>query len=201
MPTAVTQAITTLAEAEQLLGITRSEDPASFMEWQQSLPTLTATEQSALDELHRRYLYQRSEGHLLEGTVTLLFASPLLTVAGFYDPPFKLRAEVPVELVINDGEETLQGRIDVLVLKNYLWVVVLESKKTTLSAWSALPQTLAYLTANPDRPSFGLLTNGDDIIFVKLSSSQYTLSRVFAPLVTRQDLYGVMQVLKRLTDV
>jgi hypothetical protein len=28
-----------------------------------------------------------------------------------------------------DGEEVLQGRIDVLVLQNQLWVVVLESKK------------------------------------------------------------------------
>ncbi|MEO0758239.1 MAG: hypothetical protein AAFY78_15370 [Cyanobacteria bacterium J06648_16] len=109
---------------------------------------------------------------LLEGTVTLLFASPLLTIAGFYGPPFKVRAEVPTELVIDDGEEILSGRLDVLVLKDYLWVVVLESKKTTLSVWPALPQTLAYLTANPDRPGFSLLTNGDDVIFVKLVSGQ-----------------------------
>ena len=201
MPTAVTEAITTLAEAEQLLSLSRSEDASLFTEWQQSLPGLSPTEQSALDGLHCRYLYQRSEGHLLEGIVTLLLASPLLTVAGFYDPPFKVRAEVPITLVINDGEETLRGRIDVLVLKKHLWVVVLESKKTPLSAWSALPQTLAYLAADPTCPSFGLLTNGDDIIFVKLASGQYALSRVFSPLVAKQDLYTTLQVLKRLATV
>jgi hypothetical protein len=51
------------------------------------------TSSVALDELRRRYLYQRSVGQLLEGTVTLLLASPLLAIAGFYDPPFQVRAE------------------------------------------------------------------------------------------------------------
>ncbi|MEL6248457.1 MAG: hypothetical protein AAFR15_10640 [Cyanobacteria bacterium J06627_15] len=60
MPTAVTQAITTLAEAEQLLNLSRSEDASFFTEWQQSLPPLNTAEQSALDDLHRRYLYQRA---------------------------------------------------------------------------------------------------------------------------------------------
>jgi hypothetical protein len=48
-----------------------------------------------------------------EGTVTLLLASPLLAIAGFYDPPFRVRAEVLVQLTLDDGEEVLQGRIDV----------------------------------------------------------------------------------------
>jgi hypothetical protein len=43
-----------------------------------------------LDEVRRRYAYQRSEGQLLEGTVTLLLASPLLAIAGFYDPQYAL---------------------------------------------------------------------------------------------------------------
>ena len=62
-------------------------------------------------------------------------------------------------------------RFNVFVLKNQLWVVVLESMKTALSVWSALPQTLAYLMANtqPELPSFGMTTNGDDILFVKLT--------------------------------
>lgn len=46
-----------------------------------------------------------------------------------------------------DSEESLQGRIDILVLGDRLWVTVLKSKQTMLSVWSALPQTLAYLMA------------------------------------------------------
>jgi hypothetical protein len=59
-------------------------------------------------------------------------------------------------------------------------VVIVESKKTALSVWTALPQTLAYLMANPqpEKPSFALVTNGDDILLVKLRANvhHYALS-------------------------
>jgi hypothetical protein len=215
MTVAITEAIKTLAEAERRFGLSKTEDETFFLEWQSDLPALSEAEQRDLDGLRKRYLYQRSEGQLLEGTVTLLLASPLLAIAGFYDPPFKVRAEESIRLTLTDSEEVLQGRIDVLVLKNQLWVVVLESKKMALSAWAALPQTLAYLMANPqpERPSFGMVTNGDDILFVKLvqqsvvetvvkkSSSAphlYALSRVFAPFTSPRELYSTLQILKRM---
>ena len=206
MTIAVTEAIKTIAEAENLFDLSRTEEAAFFSEWQTGLRDLSGTEQANLDELRERYIYQRSEGQLLEGTVTLLLASPLLATAGFYNPPFKVRAEESVQLVLKDSEETLQGRIDVLVLKNRLWVVVLESKKTALSAWVALPQALAYLMANPQPqlPSFGMVTNGDDIIFVKLlaqTQRQYALSRAFAPLASKQELYSALKILKRIGEI
>ena len=81
----------------------------------------------------------------------------------------------------------LHGRLDVLVLKEQFWVAILESKKTALSVWSALPQTLAYLmaTPHPEQARFGMMTNGDDSVFIKLNqldSLQYNVSRVFAAL-------------------
>jgi hypothetical protein len=205
MTLAITEAITTIAEAERRFNLSRTEDESFFPEWQIGLPVLLATEQTALDDLRRRYIYQRSEGQLLEGTVTLLLASPLLAIAGFYDPPFRVRAEESVVLTLNDGEEVLQGRIDVLVLLNRFWVVVLESKKTALSVWTALPQTLAYLMANPQpaQPSFGMVTNGDEILFVKLVQAEkrhYALSRVFAPFSSSQELYSTLQILKQLSQ-
>lgn len=202
MTVAITEAVKTLAEAERRFNLSRTEDEAFFLEWQMVLPNLSDPEKAALDELRQRYLYQRSEGQLLEGTVTLLMASPLLAIAGFYDPPFRVRAEESVVLVLDDGEEMLQGRIDVLVLLNQLWVVVLESKKTALSVWAALPQTLAYLMANPqpEKPSFGIVTNGDEILFVKLEQREhrnYAISRVFAPFTSKQELYSALQILKQ----
>lgn len=201
MSVAIPEAITTLAEAEGRFHLSRTEDETFFPEWQISLPELSTVDRANLDDLRRRYLYQRSEGHLLEGTVILLLASPLLAIAGFYDPPFKVRAEKSVQLILDDGEEILQGRIDVLVLLDRFWVVVLESKKTALSVGTALPQTLAYLMANPqpDRPSFGMITNGDEILFVKLVQKpdrQYALSRVFSPFTSKQELYSTLQILK-----
>ena len=203
MSVAITEAITTLAEAEERFHLTRTEDAAFFSEWWADLPQLSVAEQAGLAEMRRRYLYQRSQNHLLESTVMLLFASPLLTLAGFYDPPFQVKAEESIQLNLEDSEESLQGRLDVLVLQEQFWVVVLESKKTALSVWAALPQTLAYLMANPhpDRPSFALMTNGDDSVFVKLTQSNerlYNFSRVFAALTSTQELQQVLQVLKRM---
>ncbi|MEA5447001.1 type I restriction endonuclease subunit R [Leptolyngbya sp. CCNP1308] len=203
MSVAITEAITTLAEAEQRFHLTRTEDETFFWESSTDLPNLSDTEKAGLGDMRRRYLYQRSQGHLLESTGLLLFASPLLTLAGFYDPPFTVKAEESVQLTLRDPEEVLQGRLDVLVLKDQFWVVVLESKKTAISVWSALPQTLAYLMANPhpEQPRFALMTNGDDSVFVKLEATQsgrYNLSRVFAALTSNQELEGVLQILKHL---
>ena len=204
MSVAITEAIVTLAEAEQRFHLTRLEDESYFSEWRTDLPELTASEQAGLADLRRRYLYQRSYGHLLESTVMLLFASPLLALAKFYDPPFRLNAEESVRLTVQDPEEVLQGRLDVLVLKDHLWVVVLESKKTALSVWSALPQTLAYLMANPNReaPGFAVMTNGDESVFVKveraIEGSRYGVSRSFAALASEGELQQVLRVLKRL---
>jgi hypothetical protein len=202
----ITEAITTLAEAEGRFHLQRTENEEFFSEWRTGLPDLTEAERMGLNQLRQRYLYQRAESHLLEGTVMLLLASPLLAIAGFYDPPFKVRAEESVQIILDDSEEVLRGRIDVLVLENQLWIVVLESKKTALSVWSGLPQTLAYLMANPqpERPSFGMMTNGDDILFVKLTqmdNRQFDVSRVFSPFTSNQELYSILQVLKRISRV
>lgn len=206
MPTtAITDAITTLAEAEQRFRLYRSEEDNFFPEWQIAFPALTDLDRTHLDQLRQRYLYQRASSHLLEATVMLLFASPLLSIAGFFDPPFKVRSEESVQLILDDSETILQGRIDVLVLQNQLWIVVLESKKTALSVWTALPKTLAYLMANPQPtlPSFAMITNGDAIIFVKLSQKEerwYGISRVFSPFVSYQEIYTVLQILKSIAQ-
>jgi hypothetical protein len=112
---AVTEAIRSLAEAESRLNLSRAEDETFFTEWQTDLPSLSDSEQTALATLRRRLLYHIADGELLEGAVTLLVASPLLELAGFYDPPFKMKAEAAIKIAIDDGEETLRGRIDVLM--------------------------------------------------------------------------------------
>jgi hypothetical protein len=200
--TAITDAINSLVDAENRFGFIRIEDEGFFPEWYEGLPALTETDKANLDVLRRRYLYHRGFGNLLEGTVMLLLVSPLLTLAGFYDPPFRIKAEESVDVVVDDSEEILRGRIDVLVLQERFWVMVLESKKTTLSVWSAVPQALAYLMANPNPnlPVFGMVTNGDDILFIKVVQAgkpQYDLSRVFAPFTSVRELYSVLKILKR----
>ncbi len=204
MPTlAVTEAITTIAEAEKKFGLRRCESKDFFTEWYDQLPEISPSNRANLEILWQRYIYHRSGGHLLESTVMLLLVSPLLAIAGLYDPPFRIKAEESISINISDSEETLQGRIDVLVLCDRIWIIVLESKKTMLSVWSALPQTLAYLMASPngDIPTFAMLTNGDDIVFVKLEGKQYGMSQVLAPLVNQGELEMAWRVLRKIAEI
>jgi hypothetical protein len=206
--TAVTKIITTISEAERRFNLARTTDPAFFSEWYEDLPHLTEAEQAALDRIRNRYRYHQAEGHLAEGVVNLIVLSPLLELAGFYDAPFKLRAEVPIEVettiaLSETGEQTLRGRIDFLVVQHQLWIALMESKGTELNLEMAIPQTLAYMMANPDRsrPAFGMVTNGGEFFFLKLSYqelSQYDISDVFSYLPLQNKLYQVLQVLKRI---
>lgn len=200
---AVTETITTITEAEKRFNLTRNQSPDFFTEWYDQLPELNNDDIKNLETLWQRYIYHRSGGHLLESTVILLLVSPLLTIAGLYDPPFRIKPEESVQIIIADSEETLQGRIDILVLKERLWIIVVESKKTMLSVWSALPQTLAYLMANPDQnyPAFAMLTNGDDIVFVKVENQKYAISRVFAPFTNQSELEVACQVLRKIVQI
>jgi Type I restriction enzyme R protein N terminus (HSDR_N) len=100
---------------------------------------------------------------------------------------------------------TIRGRIDILVLKNRLWLTVIESKRSDFSVTRAIPQTLSYLLANPidDRPTFGLITNGNEFLFLKATQqpiAQYANSRLFSLINPSNDLYDVLAVLKRLSQ-
>lgn len=203
---AVTDAVKSLAEAEAKFRLQRNSDPQFFSEWVDALPSLTDMELAGLDVMYRRLAYHRSESELLEGSVTLLAVSPLLELAGFYDPPFRMRSETAIELVIHDGEEILRGRIDLLIMQNQFWVLVVESKKTSISVRSALPQALAYMMANtnPDQSLFGMITNGDDVLFIKLlqqPTPQYGLSRAFSLYTLPGEAQHVLQILKRMGEL
>ena len=203
---AVTDAVKSLSEVESRFGLHRVEDEQFFNEWQQALPDLNDPERAKLQILRQRLLYHRAEGDLLEGSVMLLVASPLLELTGFYDPPFRMQAEAGVEVTVADGEEILRGRIDVLIMQQQFWTLVLESKKTTISTRSALPQALAYMMATPDseKPQYGMLTNGDDVLFIKLvlqPEKRYSLSRVFSLYTLTQEWQAALQVLKKLAQI
>ncbi|NET53373.1 MAG: type I restriction endonuclease subunit R, partial [Merismopedia sp. SIO2A8] len=142
---AVTDHIRSLAEAEQVYGISEQSSPEFFLEWTEDLPALTTDEQERLNLIKSRYLYHHQHGHLLENAVNFLVVSPLLEMAGLYDPPFLLKSEVSVRFEVEDTDEKIyQGRIDALVVQDYLWIVLVEAKRTSLNVTTALPQALAY---------------------------------------------------------
>lgn len=202
----ITKAITNLNIAHERLNVRPSDEPNFFTEWYQGLPELTEEEKLVLNRLRNRYLYYAADGFVLEGTVSIIILSPLLELLGLCDSPFKIRGEKFVKVEIENGNTQLEGFIDTLVIKDSFWVVLIEAKQYGFSVLQALPQTLAYMTANPnvEAPVFGMILTGEDYIFVKLDRQlgQYALSRKFT-LVNPQDneLYDVVRVIKRIMSL
>lgn len=190
-----------LHELKSKFGLQRVETETFFREWLDDLPELIETEQQTLDRLKRNYLYLL-EYSVMESIVKMVVLSPLLDLAGFYEPPFRVEGETNVQVSAEDEGEVIQGNIDVLVIQEQLWVTVIEAKNSEFSLTKAIPQALAYMLASPhpDRPLFGAVLNGSEFLFIKLifaDTPKYGLSDVFSLLNRRNDLYPVLQVFKR----
>jgi hypothetical protein len=137
-----------------------------------------------------------------EEAVKMVVLSPLLDLAGFYQPPFEIETEKSTDISAVDESIIVKGNIDVLVIQKRLWVLVIESKSTKFDVLTALPQALAYMlnTPNIERPTFGLLVNGREFVFVKLVQQEKPkYARSYALSIERDpEFQQVLSVLKRI---
>ena len=195
----------TLETLSETFGLNQSEDQSQFQEWQSGLSTISEAEQQALDRIKSNFKNLGRDRSLSKEAVKMVVLSPLLDLTGFYQPPFKIVTEPSIELLEEDEGTLVKGNIDVLVILKQLWVLVIESQQSDFSLNKGIPQALAYMLAEPTaRPTFGLITNGSDFIFLKLSrqpSPQYILSKVFSLLNPGNDLIDVLRVLKHLAKL
>lgn len=204
---AIERNLKTFNQLQNQFNLQRSNDERFFTEWLNTNSEITEKEQQALDSIRQKYFYQLSDNQLGEETIKLIVLSPLLDLAGFFDPPFRFKTETTVQITVESNDVIYRGRIDALVLQENLWIVVVESKETSFSLELALPQTLAYMLANPnpEKPVFGMVTNGGNFIFIKLAIEnnipKYELSDVFSLLPLRNQLYDVLEILKRLGKI
>ncbi len=168
--------------------------------WAHSLIVISV-EQERLDRVEAAYanLERRS---LLENTVKLAVVAPLLDLAGLFLPPFYVTTETTVEITAATDELTLKGRLDGLVPKDRLWILVIEAKRAEFSLKVGIPQVLGYMMAVPDStlPLYGLVTNGRSFVFVKLAGRHYARSK---ELILDQDggLAQTLQILKTLARI
>jgi hypothetical protein len=205
MQTILAQDIT-LHDLTAKFGLMQTEDEQFFREWQDNLPEVTEQEKRSLNRIKSNYNNLIAYPPLLENAVKMVVLSPLLDLAGFYQPPLRIETETSVNLVSEDEGVLVKGRIDVLVLNQRLWILVIESKKAEFSLEAARVQALTYMLASPngDKPIFGLITNGSSFIFIKLVKQNpplYGLSRVFSLLSPGNELYSVLAILKRLGSI
>jgi hypothetical protein len=195
-----------LHDLEMQFNLQRTFAEDFFSEWQGDLPEVTDLEQPLLDRLKAGYFNLIKYPPLLEDIVKMAVLGPLLYFAGFYLYPFHTKSEHSIRVSSEDDEIIIEGKIDVLVLKDQFWVMVIESKRAAFSIEAGLAQILAYMLAheNNNQSCFGMITTGGSFVFIKLvkgETSQYALSRVFELNNPGNELYLVLAILKRLEQV
>lgn len=191
----------TLHDLEEKFHLSLNEEMAFFQEWRVNVPTMTSQEQQLLDKLKAGYLNLIKYPPMLEHAVQMAVLAPLLYLADFYLPPFHITAETAMSISNADEDITIEGNMDILVLKEHLWVMVIESKRASFSVEVGLAQLLAYILGSPnaDQTNFGLITTGGSCLFVKLIAAQtpqYGLSRIFELRNPGNELYDVLSILK-----
>lgn len=195
-----------LIDLKEKFGLKLSDERQFFTEWLEHLPEIADLEKQYLDRVKVNYLNLVEHRPISEEMVKMVVLSPLLDLAGFYRPPFYVETETSVEISAEDEGEIVKGRIDVLVLNQQFWLLVIESKQAGFSLITAIPQALAYMLGNPDleRPIFGLVTNGSNFIFLKLIKQYtpyYALSDEFTLLKRENELYRILKILKNIGQV
>lgn len=194
-----------LEELQENFGLQAASNPNFFPEWQENLPSITDEEKRALDRIKSNYFNLVKYRHFLEEAVKMVVLSPLLDLAGFYQPPFSIKTETSIEIATEEANLIIRGNIDVLVIQQQLWVLVIESKSTKFDVMEALPQALVYMLNNPknDKPTFAFLVNGREFVFVKLMRAESLVySRSYALSIERgDDIEQVLSVLKRIGQI
>ena len=190
----------TLKELKQNFGLQMSQDPAFFTECLEAFTPLSEEDHHLLNRVKANFLELMEDPPMLENTVKMVVLAPLLDLAGFYHKPFRIETETSVALEMKDEGIIIRGWIDVFVIKNGLWLLVIESKRSDFAVTRAIPQALAYMMSNSEtvQPTFGMITNGNEFLFLKTSQNEYANSRLFSLVNPNNELYEILQVLKYL---
>jgi hypothetical protein len=200
MPTTFAAEKLTLYDLEKSFDLTLCDHNDFFPEWKIDNLVISENEKDQLDRIKTNYIHL-SKRPMLEEMVKMVVLSPLLDIAGFYQPPFYSVAEKSVKVSVKDENLTIRGKIDVLVMQDRFWILVIESKQVGVSLQKGIPQAITYMLANPNREKnvYGMVTNGSNFIFLKLVwqdipvygiSDEYTLMR------HENDLYEILLILK-----
>lgn len=91
-----------------------------------------------LDRVKDNFLALMEDVPRLENRVKMVGVVPLLDLGGFYRLPFWIETEAGVSLEIEDEGIVIQGRIDVLVQKNRLWLLIIEFKRRDFAVTRAI---------------------------------------------------------------
>lgn len=141
------------------------------------LEPLSDFEQQDLLRIRNDFDRYLSAGKISEGLVKFLTIAPLMRLAGFYDVPIRLTMEDSIAIAVEDEDKRITGRMDILAINSPqsniappFWVLVIETKNSSVNVIEGLPQLLTYAFKSLEQqPSvWGLVTNGQLYQFVYL---------------------------------
>jgi type I site-specific restriction endonuclease len=143
-------------------------------------------------------------GDFQERFSQLPFIHPATEVAGYTNKTCRRRLRRASESPELESQ-IIKGRIDVLLLRDEFWVLVVEAKEKGFSLENAIAQALTYMMTapNPEQPVYGFATNGSEFIFLKTVQNptpQYALSDLFTLRRQHNELYAVLQILKAIEE-
>ncbi len=162
----------TLRHLKEEFQLQVSSDADFFLEWQRDLPVLSPFEHQRLDRIYATYL-NHNQDSMMEESLKILILSPLMDLADLFLPPFQFSAEEHVQISFKDEKKTYRGRIDLLVLLDQMWLLVVESKRQAFSLSVGIPQVLTYMLSNlknkpRTNPLYGMVSNGSNFVFLKM---------------------------------
>ncbi len=192
-----------LHDLKTKFGLQRTFDKTFFPEWQlPKLTEITPEDRAVLDRVRDAYFNLIEYPPLLEDGVKMVILAPLLNLTGFFLHPFHIKSKYAIKLITLDKDLIIEGKIDILILKDQLWIMVIGSKQATFSIEVGLAQILAYMLAsNTPSNCFGMIAIGSSFVFVKLVKAPvpcYALSQIFALNNPRNELYNVLAILRHL---
>jgi hypothetical protein len=194
----------TLKQVHELLHFEEHLD-GSFTPWL-SLEPLTEFEQQELVQIRNDFRSYLIEGKVLEGQIKLLVIAPLLRLAGFYRSPIKISLEQDIDdIVIEDEDTEIKGRFDILAVNKEqptvtdiaFWILVIESKNSSINAFEGLPQLLTYAHQSLEHQKivWGLTTNGMQYQFVLIRQGN-PLTYQLMPLLNLMDSESAIELLQ-----
>lgn len=173
------------------------------------LEPITEFEQQEVLEIRNIFREYYSEGKISEGQIKFLLLAPLMKLAGYYHPSIKITLEENIAGIFVEDEDTIvKGRMDMLVVNKTqgrtvttpFWILVIESKNSSVNASEGLPQllTYAYKSLEQQTSVWGLTTNGMDYQFVYIQQGNRPIYQLLPKLdITRpESSIQLLQVLK-----
>jgi hypothetical protein len=199
----------TLKQIHELLHFEEHFD-GSFTPWL-SLEPLTEFEQQELVQIRNDFRSYLIEGKVLEGQIKLLVIGPLLRLAGFYRSPIKISLEQDIDDILIEDEDTeIKGRFDILAVNKEqptaidvaFWILVIESKNSSINAFEGLPQLLTYAHESLEHQKivWGLTTNGMQYQFVLIRQGNPPTYQLM-PLLNLMDSESAIELLQVLKAI